>query len=68
MIPGSGLGRLMSVRFAELGCHLVLWDIDQSGNEATAELVKAKGAKANTYTVDLCNREDIYKVADKVCL
>ncbi|KAJ8322052.1 hypothetical protein KUTeg_000523 [Tegillarca granosa] len=63
---GSGIGRLMAVRFAQLGCRLVLWDINQSGNEETAQQVKAAGASVRTYTVDLSNREDIYKCAEKV--
>lgn len=63
---GSGIGRLLSKRFAELGARLVLWDINQSGNEETAEQVKAIGATVRTYTVDLSSREAIYKTAQQV--
>lgn len=63
---GCGIGRLMSVRFAKLGCRLVLWDIDPKGNEETARQCKAEGASARTYTVDLSKREDIYRVAGEV--
>ncbi|XP_033726973.1 epidermal retinol dehydrogenase 2-like [Pecten maximus] len=63
---GSGIGRLMSVRFAELGCRLVLWDIDTKGNEETARQCKSLGASTRTYTVDLCKRDDIYRVASQV--
>ncbi|XP_019923782.3 epidermal retinol dehydrogenase 2 isoform X1 [Magallana gigas] len=63
---GSGIGRLLSKRFAELGVRLVLWDINQSGNEETAEQVKAIGATVRTYTVDLSSREAIYKTAQQV--
>ena len=65
--PGSGIGRLMSVRFAQLGARLILWDINQTGNEETAQQVKAVGASVRTYTVDLSNREAIYKAAQQVC-
>ena len=65
-LTGSGLGRLMSHRFAKLGCTLVLWDINEEGNEETASQVKEFGANALTYTVDLSKREDIYRTADKV--
>ena len=56
----------MSQRFAKLGCTLVLWDINEEGNEETALQVKEFGANALTYTVDLSKREDIYRTADKV--
>ncbi|XP_060066038.1 LOW QUALITY PROTEIN: epidermal retinol dehydrogenase 2-like [Ylistrum balloti] len=63
---GSGIGRLMAVRFAELGCRLILWDIDSKGNEETARQCKSVGASARTYTVDLSKRDDIYRVASQV--
>ncbi|XP_062580200.1 epidermal retinol dehydrogenase 2-like isoform X2 [Saccostrea cucullata] len=63
---GSGIGRLLSKRFAELGSRLVLWDINQAGNEETAEQVKAIGATVKTYTVDLSSRDAIYKAAQQV--
>lgn len=62
---GSGIGRLMSQKFAELGCKLVLWDINEKGNLETVQMVKALGAKVVAYTVDLSNREDIYATAEK---
>ncbi|RUS87164.1 hypothetical protein EGW08_005096 [Elysia chlorotica] len=62
---GSGIGRLIALRFSGLGCRLVLWDIDQAGNEKTAELIReAKpGAHAWTYTVDLSRRDQVYEAA-----
>jgi all-trans-retinol dehydrogenase (NAD+) len=63
---GSGLGRLMALRFAALGSELVLWDINAEGNEETAKHVRAHGAKVACYTVDLSDREKIYETANKV--
>jgi len=65
-ISGSGLGRLLSHRFAKLGCELVLWDVNKEGNEQTAAQVKRLGVKVQAYEVDLSKREDVYKVADMV--
>ena len=65
---GSGIGRLMSVKFAKLGCRLVLWDINKAGNEETAALCRKAGTTARCYEINLCNREEIYKVADQVLL
>ena len=60
----------MSLRFAALGCRLVLWDVNESGNQETAELVQkaTPGAEVKAYTVDLSDREQIYRAADQVDL
>lgn len=66
MSLGSGIGRALAVALAKRGCRLVLWDINEEGNEETAGEIKKFGGRAHTYTVDLCNKEEIYSVADKV--
>ena len=63
---GSGIGRLMALKFAELGAKLVLWDINREANEAVKEEVKALGGEAHAFKVDCSKREEIYKVAEKV--
>jgi len=63
---GSGLGRGMAVRFTRLGCQLVLWDINQAGNEETGDMCRKLGATVHTYTVDLTKREDVYAKAGQV--
>ncbi|CAI4230225.1 unnamed protein product [Auanema sp. JU1783] len=42
---GSGIGRLMAVEFAKLGCVLVLWDINEKGNKETKDLIDSTGVK-----------------------
>ncbi|XP_064597420.1 epidermal retinol dehydrogenase 2-like [Liolophura sinensis] len=63
---GSGIGRLLSIKFARLGCRLVLWDINESGNQETADEVKKYGARVYAYTVDLSKRDEVYKTAEQV--
>ncbi|RUS76170.1 hypothetical protein EGW08_016082 [Elysia chlorotica] len=65
---GSGVGRLLALRFAHLGCRVVLWDVNQEGNQATADLIKeaVPGAQVWTYTVDLARRDNIYTAAKQV--
>jgi len=60
---GSGIGRLMCLRFARLGATVVTWDINKAGNEETVAMVKNEGNKAFSYTVDMSSKEDIYKAA-----
>lgn len=64
---GSGLGRLLALRFAKLKCATVLWDIDAKGNAQTAaEIKNLYNTECLTYTVDLSNKESIYETAKKV--
>jgi all-trans-retinol dehydrogenase (NAD+) len=63
---GSGLGRLMSLRFAKLGAIVVCTDINEQANDATVEEVKSLGGQAHGFKCDCSNREDIYRVADLV--
>ncbi|KAG8520679.1 Epidermal retinol dehydrogenase 2, partial [Galemys pyrenaicus] len=63
---GSGLGRLLALKFASLGCVLVLWDVNKEGNEETCKIVKEAGAKrVYTYICDCSQKEEVYKVADQ---
>lgn len=64
---GSGLGRLMAIKFARLGAILVLWDINEEGNMETCRLAKEKGdVKVFAYKCDCSKRQEIYRVADQV--
>ncbi|GMR55613.1 hypothetical protein PMAYCL1PPCAC_25808, partial [Pristionchus mayeri] len=63
---GSGLGRLMAIEFAKLGCTLVLWDVNEKGNEETKGLLGKSGVKVFTYTLDLSKSEQINATAEKV--
>ncbi|CAD7672002.1 unnamed protein product [Nyctereutes procyonoides] len=64
---GSGLGRLLALRFARLGSVLVFWDINKEGNEDTCRMAREAGAtRVYAYTCDCSQREDIYRVAEQV--
>jgi len=62
---GSGIGRLMCLRYARLGATVVTWDINKLGNEETVEMIKKEGNRAFSYTVDMSSKDDIYRVAEK---
>ncbi|XP_054841260.1 epidermal retinol dehydrogenase 2-like isoform X2 [Eublepharis macularius] len=64
---GSGIGRLMALKFAKLGATLVLWDINQEGNKETARLARENGGvRVHDYTCDCSKKQEIYRVADQV--
>ncbi|XP_030922427.1 epidermal retinol dehydrogenase 2 isoform X2 [Geospiza fortis] len=63
---GSGIGRLLAVKFASLGATVVLWDINQEGLNCTVGLAKEKGAgRVHSYVCDCSKRQEIYRVADQ---
>ncbi|VDM39841.1 unnamed protein product [Toxocara canis] len=62
----NGLGRELAQRFAKYRAHLVLWDIDKEGNEATAQMCREIGSECHTYTLDMSKRELIYETAERV--
>jgi all-trans-retinol dehydrogenase (NAD+) len=63
---GSGLGRIMCEEFARRGAIVVACDINNQGNEETAEMVRDQGGTIHTYTCDVSSREKIYELADRV--
>lgn len=65
---GSGLGRGMAKRFASLGATVVLWDVNETGNEETKRQIQAAQPTAKVYSmkVNLCDRQDVYRVAQQV--
>jgi all-trans-retinol dehydrogenase (NAD+) len=56
----------MAIRFAKLGSHLVLWDMNSDSNEETAALCREFSVQVNTYTCDLSKRDNVYTIANKV--
>ncbi|XP_075545994.1 epidermal retinol dehydrogenase 2 isoform X1 [Dermacentor variabilis] len=63
---GSGIGRLLSLRFAQRGARLVLWDIDRAGNEETARLIREAGGKAWPYVCNVAESKTVYETAARV--
>ncbi|NXL85536.1 RDHE2 dehydrogenase, partial [Alectura lathami] len=64
---GSGIGRLLSIKFAELGATLVLWDINQEGLKETSRLAEENAAvRVHSYICDCSKRQEVYRVADQV--
>ncbi|NXI57730.1 RDHE2 dehydrogenase, partial [Chloroceryle aenea] len=69
LITGSanGIGRQIALKFAPSGATLVLWDIDDEGNQETKRLAQQNGARrVFAYHCDCSSREEVYEQADKV--
>lgn len=64
---GSGIGRLLSLRFAAKGAKIVVWDLNVKSAEETVKLVKEEaGGEAWAYGCDVSRREAVYEAAKKV--
>lgn len=65
---GSGLGRELATRFAKLGAHVVVWDINKAGLDETIRLVKEANpaVKAKSYVCDITDKEKVYELAEKM--
>lgn len=57
----------MAVEFAKRNALLVLWDINESENNKTNELLKSIGyRRARLYTVDVTNEDHLRATSKKV--
>ncbi|MBX7214335.1 MAG: SDR family oxidoreductase [Thermoflexales bacterium] len=64
----SGMGRAMATAFAEAGADLILLDLNQAGNEATADTLSKLGRKVIPMRCDVSRFADIdavYAVLDR---
>ncbi|EDV19359.1 Epidermal retinol dehydrogenase 2 [Trichoplax sp. H2] len=62
----NGIGKIVAKKFADLNATLVLWDIDKKANENVAREIEVMGKRAYAYTVDVTQKESVYKVANRV--
>jgi NAD(P)-dependent dehydrogenase (short-subunit alcohol dehydrogenase family)/pimeloyl-ACP methyl ester carboxylesterase len=61
---GSGIGRETALAFSRLGAEVVIADLHEASGEKTAEELRASGAAAHAYAVDvsdLASMEDFAK-------
>lgn len=68
LITGAarGLGRELALRFSKLGAKIACVDVDETGNNETAQLIKDEGGVAVSYKCDVSNREQIKELHSKV--
>ncbi len=60
----SGIGRMLAVNLAGLGCNLALADIDAKGLQETAGLVRQQ-VKVSTHIVDVAIRDQVNAYAEE---
>ncbi len=62
---GRGLGRAIAVRLAQHGTAVGLVDIDASGCEQTATLIRSAGGRATAFAADVSSREALLDAAGR---
>jgi len=60
------LTRAIALKLADLGCNIVIADVDDAAAENTVTEIRNKKVKANFYRVDVTNIDDITKLRDAV--
>ena len=63
---GSGIGRALALRSADLGASLAISDINEASLAETASLVRPKQPRVHTARIDVGQRDAIYAWADQV--
>ena len=56
---GAGIGAALCQRFAEEGSRVAVLDVDARGAGATAAALRASGAQAQDYVVDIADQERV---------
>ncbi len=61
---GSGIGRALSRSFAAAGSSVIVGDIDQSGADGTASLIRSDGEVATAVVADAASSDGIATLVD----
>jgi all-trans-retinol dehydrogenase (NAD+) len=61
-----GLGRLIAMKMAQLGGRVVVYDVAAEALEAVVDEIRAAGREAYGYVCDVSDRQEVYRVAEKV--
>ncbi|XP_003691983.1 estradiol 17-beta-dehydrogenase 11 [Apis florea] len=62
----GGIGRLIAIKLAKLGAHVVIWDINRIGLKSTVQEIRDNGGKCWGYYCDITNKEEVYRMAKTV--
>src|SRR6266576_2083263 len=61
----SGIGRAAALAFAREGATVVVADVSEQGNQDTARMIEALGARALAVRCDVTRAEDVKAALDK---
>lgn len=61
----KGIGRVLAKGLAQAGAKVVIADINQTGGEETAQLIKELGGESIAIHTDVCNRQDCLNLIEQ---
>ncbi|KAL1498161.1 hypothetical protein ABEB36_009004 [Hypothenemus hampei] len=62
----GGVGQELVLRLVRYKAKVIVWDVNEKAMSKLKDKVSAEGYKIYTYTVDLSDRQSIYKTAEAV--
>jgi 2-keto-3-deoxy-L-fuconate dehydrogenase len=63
---GSGIGKSISLLFAEQGAHVYILDLDEKGSQEVVEQIRKKGGSADYFICPVNQEEDVKKTLDAI--
>lgn len=63
---GAGIGRCCAVRFAREGAICLICDINEKALTGTADLIREKGGKSESYVFDITRTKDVRDIVDTI--
>ncbi len=63
---GSGLGRAISIGYAQAGVTVVVADVNDQGTSETVDLIRAQGGAATAHHLDVTSKEQVDGLAELV--
>ena len=61
---GSGIGRLIARKLANLGATIVTLAVKENGNDETVEMIRRDGNTAHGFVCELNSKREIYSVSE----
>ncbi|XP_044007193.1 estradiol 17-beta-dehydrogenase 11-like, partial [Aphidius gifuensis] len=62
----GGIGKLIAIKLAALGAHVVIWDINESGIQDVIDEIRSMKGKCSGYVCDISDKNEVYRVAKTV--
>ncbi len=63
---GSGIGKAISLLFAQQGAKVIILDLDEKGSEDTAEQIKKSGGEAEFFFCPVDQEEKVNNIVDRI--
>lgn len=63
---GSGIGKAISVLFAQQGAQVIILDLDQKGGNATEEEIRTAGKKAAFFHCDVSSQKEVKAIVQTI--